>query len=113
MSTPSLSELKARNEFYKKDSIIPQRVLKSGRKKKHHITFGSDTWLVPTKSGYLCICDTGSNGAALKTSYKLRNAQMVCSPYSGTTHWLGNTNRTNDQHEADVLNQLAKMEKKS
>ncbi len=109
----TLSELKARNEFYKKGSIIPQRVLKSERKKKHHITFGSDTWLVPTKSGYLCICDTGEHGSAVKFSYKLRNAQMVGSPYSGATHWVGNTNRTNDQHENYVLELLTKLEKTS
>lgn len=109
----TLSELKARNEFYKKGSIIPQRVLKAERKKKHHVKFGSDTWVVPTKSGYLCICDTGEYGSAVKLSYKLKNANMVGSPYCGTTYWLGNANRTDHQHETDVLNRLAKMEKTS
>lgn len=109
----TLSGLKARNEFYKKGSIIPQRVLKTERKKKHHVMFGSDTWIVPTKSGYLCICDTGEHCSAVKFSHKLKNAHLVGSPYGGTTHWIGNTNRTNDQHEADVLTQLAKMEKTS
>ena len=109
----TLSELKARNEFYKKGSIIPQRVLKAERKKKHHVKFGSDTWVVPTKSGYLCICDTGKDGSALKFSHKLKNATMVGSPYGGTTRWIGNTNGTDSQHETYVLNQLAKMEKKS
>lgn len=109
----TLSELKARNEFYKKGSIVPQRVLKTERKKKHYVLFGSDTWIVPTKSGYLCICDTGKDGSALKFSYKLKNAHLVASPYGGKTHWVANTNRTNDQYETDVLTQLAKMEKKS
>ena len=109
----TLSELKARNEFYKKGSIVPQRVLKTERKKKHYVLFGCDTWIVPTKSGYLCICDTGKDGSALKFSYKLKNAHLVGSPYGGTTQWVGNTSRNNDQYEADVLTRLAKMEKTS
>lgn len=112
MSTLSLSELKARNEFYKKGSIIPQRVLKTERKKKHHVLFGSDTWIVPTKSGYLCICDTGKHGSAVSIS-GLKNASLQGSPYGGCTHWLGNTYQTAEQHETTVLEVLAKMEKTS
>lgn len=112
MSTPSLSELKARSEFYKKGSIIPQRVLKTERKKKHHVTFGSDTWLVPTKSGYMCICDTGEHGSAIKLT-SLKNVNLICSPYSGVTYWVGNSHQTADQHENYVLELLTKLEKKS
>ena len=109
----TLSELKSRNEFYKKGSIVPQRVLKTERKKKHYVLFGSDTWIVPTKSGYLCICDTGEDGSALKFSHKLKNATMVGSPYGGSTRLVGNTRQTVEQHETTVLEVLAKMEKKS
>lgn len=108
----TLSELKARNEFYKKGSIIPQRVLKTERKKKHHVMFGSDTWIVPTKSGYLCICDTGEHGSAVSISC-LKNAHLQGSPYGGSTQWVGNTYQTVEQHETFVLELLAKMEKKS
>ena len=110
MST--LSELKARNEFYKKGSIIPQRVLKTERKKKHHVTFGSDTWVVPTNSGYLCICDTGDHGSAINLT-GLKNAHLQGSPYGGSTRWIGNTRQTVEEHETTVLEVLAKMEKKS
>lgn len=112
MSTPSLSELKARNEFYKKGSIIPQRVLKAERKKKHHVTFCSDTWLVPTKSGYLCICNTGEHGSVINIT-GLKNAHLQGSPYGGSTQWVCNAHQTSDQHEAYILILLTKLEKKS
>lgn len=110
VSNKSISELKARNEFYKKGSIIPQRVLKTERKKKHHVTFGSDTWLVPTRSGYLCICDTGKHGSAINIT-GLKNAHLQGSPYGGSTQWVGNTYQTDEQHNAYVLELLAKLER--
>lgn len=105
-----LDSLKARVEFYRKGSIVPQRVLNSDRRKKHLVTFGSNCWLVPTKSGYLVLVDCGENGSALRLGRNLRNAHLQGSPYSsGGTLWLGNARMSAEEYSLLVMRELAKL----
>ena len=105
-----LDSLKARVEFYRKGSIVPQRVLNSDRRKKHLVTFGSNCWLVPTKSGYLVLVDCGENGSALRLGRNIRNARLQGSPYSsGGTLWLGNARMSAEEYSLLVMRELAKL----
>lgn len=104
-----LEDLKVRVEFYSKGAIVPQRVLKSERRKKHLVTFGSDSWLVPTRSGYLVLVDCGGTGSALTLRGNLSNAHLCGSPYSGNTHWLGNCRMSESEYASKVARELARL----
>jgi hypothetical protein len=106
-----LNGLRERVEFYRKGSIVPQRVLKCERRKKHHITFGADCWLVPTRSGYLVLVDCGTNGSALRLSRYLQNARLRGSPYLGCTHWCGNSGMSESEYAAFVVQMLSRLDK--
>ena len=104
-----IDQLKARSQFFKKGHIIPTRVLRcSKRKMQHTVQFGSDVWVLPTKSGYLCLCDMTIEGAsAVHLSRVVGNTNYNGSPYHiGGTHWVGNFELTDEEFEVSVRKTL-------
>ncbi len=85
-----IEKFKARAEFFKKGSIIPQRILKGDRRKKHVVKFGSDCWAIPTPLGYLVAVDCTNGGSVVRVSKVPKNLHLVGSPYGGSTFWHGN-----------------------
>lgn len=73
-------------EFFKKGSIIPQRILRGPRKFKHKVCFGSDSYVLPSKRGYVIACMTKESicGSAISLKcniYKNRNITLIGSAY--------------------------------
>lgn len=95
-----IETFKARAEFFKKGSIIPQRILKGGRKKKHVVKFGSDCWAIPTPLGYLVAVDYTNGGSVVIVSQVTKNLHLFGSPYGGSTHWYGNHLLTDSEWSA-------------
>lgn len=106
-------KLKRRAEFFKKGTIIPQRILRGPRKQKHGVTFGSDSYAVPTGVGYLVITLCGRMGSAVNIR-NTRNATFSGSPYTprGCTFWLGNAGASDDKFAADVIARLREMNRR-
>lgn len=103
-------KLKRRAEFFKKGTIIPQRILRGPRKQKHGVTFGSDSYAVPTGVGYLVITLCGRMGSAVNMR-NVRNAAFFGSPYTprGGTRWFGNAHLSGEEFAAEVIDELNKM----
>ena len=100
----SIEEFKAKAEFFKAGSIIPQRVLKGPRKVKHLIKFGSDSWVMPSYGGYIVAFDCKDTGSAIKINWQLKNANLYGSPYGNwETFWCGNT-KTSDEKWIENIN---------
>ena len=97
-----IDKFKARAEFFKKGSIIPQRILKGERKKKHVVKFGSDCWAMPTPHGYLVAVDCMNGDSVVRISRMPPKLDLVGSPYGGTTNWFGNHQLT-DAEWSDIL----------
>ena len=101
-------------EFFKKGTIIPQRILKGPRKLKHHIIFGSNVWCIPTPKGYLIAVDI-SNGdcvVRLKYSHKHKDINLFSSPYTkkGVTRWIGNHESNPEDWQKLLDKQLERMQ---
>lgn len=111
MSIQFLESLESRVEFFKKGKIIPQRILKGPREEKHRFTFGSDTYVVPTKSGYLCIVYCGEQGCSIRISSGRNDLELFGSPYtpSGGTIWIGNAGHSYEKFANDIFNNYIKM----
>ena len=80
-------------EFFKAGSIIPQRVLRSDKRKlKHKIVFGSDSYVFPYKNGYIVACMTNNDGCIIKIKDGVKNIKLTGSPYhiKGCTFFVGN-----------------------
>lgn len=102
--------LLSRTRFYRQGAIIPQKVLRGPkRKKQHQLTFGSDSWVLPTKTGYLVVCATGVNTSAIRLR-GLPAGTYIGSPYhpGGETHWQGDKGISRDQWAKNVIETLKK-----
>ena len=103
--------LLSRARFYKRGAIIPQKVLRGPkRKKQHQLTFGSDSWVLPTKTGYLVVCATGVNTSAIRLGRGFPTGTYIGSPYhpDGDTHWIGDKEISRDQWAKNVIETLKK-----
>jgi hypothetical protein len=91
MKYQTLDEFKAVAEFFPRGRIIPQRIFKGPRKIKSRVTFGSDSWALPTETGYVVIADCWSQTDAPVKIRNVRNAKFYGSPYTpgGETNWIG------------------------
>ncbi|CNI75612.1 Uncharacterised protein [Yersinia massiliensis] len=130
MSNLTVSELKARAEFFKKGSIIPQRIFKGRRKTKHFVVFGSDSWVIPSYHGYVVLVDSKNSDCAIRIRGPRRDSDCVVgsewrrsfrnhkqpslrgSPYfyMGITRWMGNYGITDDEWAAMVEQALGESE---
>ena len=105
--TPGLHRVLGRAQFFKKGHIIPYRVagmLK--RKNQHLLKFGSDSYVLPAKTGYVVICLFREGESAIEISPAASNISFVGSPYhaGGTgTHWVGNYMVSPKEFESSVL----------
>ncbi|AVX37804.1 hypothetical protein [Yersinia massiliensis] len=95
MSDLTVTELKSRGEFFKKGSIIPQRILKGRRKAKHFVVFGCDSWVIPAPMGYVVMVNSAYADCAIRLRGPRKNCKQLIlrgSPYSpkGITKWIGN-----------------------
>jgi hypothetical protein len=100
MTFESIEQFKIAAEFFRKGSIIPRRILKTKKKFQHKLTFGSDSWVLPTESGYLVAIDqTMITNYVIRFKPGLRNASVIASPYTknGITKFIGNFNKTDEQ----------------
>ncbi|PSH38345.1 hypothetical protein BA192_07855 [Yersinia pseudotuberculosis] len=109
MSELIISEIKSRAEFFKKGSIIPQRIFKGRRKTKHFIVFGSDSWVIPTHHGYVVMVDSRNSDCAIRINWRKNYSsykQLIIygSPYfhEGTTKLEGNFNLSDHEWAANV-----------
>ena len=103
--------LLSRARFYRRGAIIPQKVLRGPkRKKQHQLTFGSDSWVLPTKTGYLVVCATGVNTSAIRLGRGFPTGTYIGSPYhpDGDTHWIGDKEISRDQWAKNVIETLKK-----
>jgi hypothetical protein len=100
----SLKEFKSAAEFFPSGRIIPQRILKSNRKHKSKIVFGSDSWFIPTPAGYIGACDTQLESDYLVLIKFRFDGVIVGSPYvaGGGTTILGSYNKTQEQLIAEI-----------
>jgi len=124
MSDETLALLKEGAEFFPAGKIIPQRILKVPRKLKHRTIFGSDTWVLNTPGGYVCMTDIRVGGSAVKIAQrnrffenltfrikkpycgkKPRKTVFKGSPYhiKGITQFFGNAGLTDEQWVSNVL----------
>ena len=108
-------KLKRRAEFFKKGTIIPQRILRGPRKQKHGMTFGSDSYAIPTGAGYLIIVLCGEKGSAVVMSQWVRNALFRGSPHTkgGNTFWYGNAGLSDGEFAAKAIDVLNKMNRRN
>ncbi len=122
MSELIISDLKARAEFFKKGSIIPQRIFKGRRKTKHFVVFGSDSLVIPSYHGYVVLVDSRNSDCAIRIRGPRRDSDCVVrseglrsysnhkqlilrgSPYfhGGITKWMGNSCITDDEWVAMI-----------
>lgn len=110
-NTSELDKIKARAQFFKRGHIIPRRILgASKRKLQHLVKFGSDAWVIPTKTGYLCICELQEGDSAIQILRSPKVAvEFTASPYhkNGTgTHWIGNHQQNKEDFEISVLDKI-------
>ena len=69
----SIEEIKAKGEFFPKGRIVPRRICSvRPSKNQHKLTFNSDQWAFPTRSGYLVFLEGHDGG--LFAPLKLCNA---------------------------------------
>ena len=91
-------------EFFKRGSIIPQRTLKGPRNIKHMVCFGSDSYVLPSKRGYVIACmtkeSTGGSCILIKHNfYKNRNIMLTGSVYHKDlgSYWVGSNQGKDEQ----------------
>ncbi|HEC1649068.1 TPA: hypothetical protein R1156_000976 [Yersinia enterocolitica] len=126
MSNLTISELKSRGEFFKKGSIIPQRIFKGRRKTKHFVVFGSDSWVIPAPHGHVILVDSRNSDCAIRIRGPRKDSDCVVrieglrsysnhkqlilrgSPYfhGGITKWMGNSCITDDEWAAAIEREL-------
>ncbi|MGH1529663.1 hypothetical protein [Yersinia proxima] len=126
MSNLTISELKSRGEFFKKDSIIPQRILKGRRKTKCFVVFCSDSWVIPSYHGYVVMVDSRNSDGAIRVRGPRKDSDYLVgsewrrsfrnnkqpslrgSPYfyMGITRWMGNSCITDDEWAASIEREL-------
>ena len=109
----SISDFKAAAEFFPAGRIIPQRIIKSQRKHKSVIVFGSNSWALPTEKGYIVASDTNNRGCCIRILSGIRNAKLIGSPYTkkGETHWIGSSNN-DGKCQIDFINDILAISKK-
>lgn len=112
IATPKLDEIKNRAQFFKKGSIIPRRILACSKRRQQHLfRFGSDSWVIPTKTGYLVICNTDQEGASAINIKRYRNVgDMTFGHKLGRkVLFQGNSSVGPVEHESSVLKALLEM----
>lgn len=111
-ATPKLDEIKSRAQFFKQGSIIPRRILACSKRRQQHLfRFGSDSWVIPTKTGYLVICNTDQEGASAINIKRCRNVGDMTFGHKHGRKVLfqGNSFVDPSKHESDVLKALREM----
>ncbi|OAK63104.1 hypothetical protein A3K88_02930 [Pseudomonas putida] len=103
-------KIKSRAQFFKRGSIIPTRVLRcSKRRLQHLVKFGRDSWVLPTKTGYVIVCDaqhcTGQPPIDFR-GYRLKGmVYLDGSPYhKGESLWMA---PYGEDFEQEVLRAIA------
>lgn len=95
----NIDDVKAACEFFPKGRIIPQRILHvQKRKYRCRKFFGSDSWAMPTPSGYIVLVDCNKSGSAIHLR-SIKNSTIKGSVYTtnGETVWIGNFERTDEK----------------
>lgn len=109
--TRTIEQIKTAGRFYKAGSIIPERALSTRPKAKRHlIKFASDCWVIGvSKSGSMVVAvDCKEVGSIFAIPYLVRGVTCVGGKYvSGNTHWVGNTNMTDDQWAESIEKELS------
>ena len=102
-------------EFFKKGSIIPQRILRGPRNIKHMIRFGSDSYVLPSKRGYVIACMTkeSTGGCCVLLAgnlYRHRNIMLTGSVYhkDSVSYWVDSDQGRDEQIR--LLNMLMNRE---
>lgn len=102
-------QIKRRAQFFKRGSIIPTRVLRcSKRKLQHLVKFGRDSWVLPTKTGYVIVCDAPHDAGQAPidmSGYRfLGTVNLDGSPYhKGESYWIGTPLPYSEDFEQEVL----------
>lgn len=109
----SLAEFKERAQFFKRGSIIPTRVLRcSKRKLQHLVKFGRDSWVLPTKTGYVIVCDAQHDAEQAPIDMRGYHyagwVNLDGSPYhKGDSYWIDNSLPPGEDFEQVVLRAIA------
>lgn len=112
----NIEAIKARAKFYKKGSVVPRNIASVSKKKfQHLLKFGTDTWALPGKNGWVCIIFHSEEipAVGVTATRKMCRHRVTIQgspnfPGRGSTVFVGNINSTPEQHYAAAIEMLGR-----
>jgi len=107
MSNSSLEQLKARAQFFKRGAIIPRKVLAvKQRKLQHRLRFGSDSWVLPGKEGYVVFLHSTPVTSAVIIGSGVLDVQGSRYHETGMTYFIGDSGSSPEEHLERIQERL-------